>query len=288
LNYSNEPVTIQESLYPYIMKISAEKLSQNEPTITINILRHGEAKYNQGKVAFDEANDLTDKGITDVQAHTKLLAQSIDPQEEVTIWTSPYGRTIQTAQLAAEVLQQHKINFRRNIPLRKIKIFDQLREIGIFWPTMKILLDGGEFKDASGKTIFIDKSLTNPENLQLRDFVTSDTTKKYTTEILTTLPAEILESNEKNESFQAATSRMIDILQHLKKIREEHQRIILVTHEALTAFLVNLHSETNTGVKPGEFIELKKKDKKLLLHRYMNEQNKHENDVVEDYSKKFS
>jgi hypothetical protein len=58
------------------------------------------------------------------------------------------------------------------------------------------------------------------------------------------------------------------ILSRLKTLSDKPYRIILVTHQGLTSFVVkNLSDGKSEGLKPGEFIDFEAQDENLITNR---------------------
>ncbi len=229
---------------------------KDKASLDVNIFRHGEANYNQREVSIDQAEDLTEKGIEEVKANVAKLAELIGPDEEVEIWSSPMGRTLHTAKLIAEVLENKGIRLRKKGDAREtgIKVHEQLTEVKNFsWNLFCPLLEGGEV-EFGGKKFTIDKSLTNPKNLGYQEYFLNDEIKNIPQEVRDQLPKEYLD-----------TKRMMKPLEHLKKLEDKPYRIIMVTHDALTGFIANVFSGgEQSGINPGEFINLERKDGKIV------------------------
>lgn len=72
--------------------------------MNIILVRHGDAgKSSSGE--DDIFRTLSPKGILTVKKVAKELKVRLDPDDEVTIWTSPISRAIQTAEIIAKELK---------------------------------------------------------------------------------------------------------------------------------------------------------------------------------------
>lgn len=260
-------------------------LPKKEPSLNVNIFRHGEAKYNQKDVSsIEEAEDLTIKGIEDAKKSAEELANFIKPNEEVEIWSSPTGRTLQTSKVISQVLEKKGISIRKN----RIKIFKQFSEVKNFsWKLFYPLVVGGEVEFA-GKKFFIDKNLTNPNNLSPSEYFSESGIKYIDLSYKQKLPEEYVREIEGIEDFIDVTKRLMRPLSHLKNIKDKPHRIIIVTHDALSGFIANVFSygEMN-GINPGEFINLERKAGKLVITKVGNlDIGNSDLDVIDEFNHK--
>ncbi len=249
--------------------------------VKIDIFRHGEARYRQEEVPIEEADDLTEEGIEKVKKNAELIAESIKPDEEVAIWSSPTGRTLHTAKIIEEVLSK------KNIPLREggIRVFKELGEVKkLSWDVFASLVFGGEI-ECGGKKFFIDKNKTNPKNLNPREYFINDEAHKIPQAVKDELPEEYLQTIQQLEKYGEATQRIIRALERLEKLKDKNYRVIITTHEALTCFLANIFSQERTGLEPGEFISLEAKEGKLIVNSIGEEKTLEEKDVVSEFNK---
>ncbi len=258
----------------------------------IDIVRHGQANYGQKEVPAQEANDLTDEGEAQVRASAAELAKLIQPGEEVVIWSSPFGRTLQTAKIIAEVLEQRGIHLRQKdkTEIPGIQTYTQLNEVRNFsWQVFRPLIEGGEVEFA-GHKFFIDKKLSNPKNLVYPEYFTEDVIASIDSEVKAQWPEEYVKEIEGMEKFISTTRRMIDTLDKLKNLQDKPYRIIIVTHDALMGFIANIFSAgEKNGVNPSEFINLEKDDDKLVVTRVGSAtEGEDKVDVIEEFNQRYS
>lgn len=146
----------------------------------VTLFRHGTAKYEQGKVSIEEANDLTEEGRRLVVEQANRLANEIGQDEEITIWSSPMGRTLETATIIADVLRDHGFDIRLKKQVGEedtpttaenaIRVFEALEEVrGLDIDLFSALVNGGSYTFSNGSTISFDKNKTNPNNLSFQD-----------------------------------------------------------------------------------------------------------------------
>ena len=136
-------------------------------------------KYEQGKVAISEANDLTDEGRSFVREQAERLASELGQDEEITIWSSPMGRTLETATIVADVLREKGFEIRlkksadnTEVPSsaeNTIRVFEALEEVrGLDIELFSALVDGKSYTLEDGTEVTFDKSKNKP-----RQFVVS-------------------------------------------------------------------------------------------------------------------
>lgn len=266
-----------------------EKIEKN---FNANIFRHGATEYEQGETTIEEAGDLTEKGIEEIKARAEELAELIRPEEEVAIWSSPSGRALHTAKLIAETLEQKGVNLRKKGEAEDfgIKVFKQLSEVKNFsWNLFNSLITGGEI-ELAGKKFFIDKNLTNPRDIKYPEYFINDEIKNITPEAKTQLPPCYVQEIEGMEKFVDATRRIMKPLSRLKKLKDKSYRVIIVTHDALTGFIANVFSSgEQSGLNPGEFINLERREGKLIATKVgKSEEGDTNTDVVEEFNRRHN
>lgn len=260
-----------------------------EKPLNINIFRHGQANYEQQEVDIEEAEDLTDKGKLEVKQSTESLVELIQPKEEIEIWSSPKGRALETAKIVARVLKENGISIRNRGKGRPfgINVFEDLTEVKNFsWELFQPLVDGGEVEFA-GQNFLIDKSQTNPNNLNYQQYFNTDVIKDIPQKYKNTLPKEYVEQIDGFEKFAEVTKRIMRPLTRLKKIYDKPYRVILTTHDALTGFIANIFSGGEKGgINPGEFINLERVDDKLVVTKIGElEEGDKKKDIVGEFKK---
>jgi broad specificity phosphatase PhoE len=229
----------------------------NEKTLNVNIFRHGESDYKKEE-------KLTEKGVDDVNKGAEELVKLIGPDEEVEIWSSPSGRTLQTSEIIAQVFKKNGVAMRKGAP----KIFEQLSEVKNFsWRLFIPLVRGGEVEFAQ-KKFSIDNNLTNPQHMDSSEYFFRDGIRHIDPAYLQQLPLEYRQEIEGFENFAAATQRLMRPLSRVRSIKDKSYRIVMVTHEALTGFTANIFSGGEMrGINPGEFINLERVGNKLVCTR---------------------
>ena len=167
------------------------KNNESEPNnVHITLFRHGTAKYEQGKVSISEAQDLTEEGRVLVKFQAEKLADELDQEEEITIWSSPMGRTIETALIIADVFREKGFNIRlkdqsvanevTSTAEAAIRVFEVLEEVrGLNIGLFSALVGGGRYTFEDGNEVVFDKNITNPNNLSFQDYYYQEEYKIY-------------------------------------------------------------------------------------------------------------
>lgn len=274
-----------ERLTPEMPKNSTE-----ESSLKAHVVRHGPSSYRQPewedvKTADDlntlgryeddtktpeEIQEGKEKAVQKVKESAEKIAAEIDPSEEVIIWSSPTGRTLETARIISETLEEKGINLRKKGISEDygIKTFKKLGEVENFeWTNFEPLMSGGEV-NFEGNTFSIDKSLSNPNDMGYPEYFTSDASKEIPDEVKAQWPKEYVDYIEKFESFASVSRRMAETLKKLKQVSDKKYRVIIVTHDAVAGQLVKTFSNDElSGINPGDFLSLEKKDGKLVVTR---------------------
>lgn len=262
----------------------------NKKELKVEIVRHGPSSYRQpewsdvetaddlntigryadGSKTEEEINKGKREAVEIIKETAEKIASDIKPDEEVIIWSSPTGRTLETARIISETLQKKGIILRKKDLYEDygIETFKKLGEVENFsWTLFEPLMNGGEI--TYGETKFkIDKSLSNPENLVYPEYFTSDAIKNISSEIKNQWPKDYVAEIEKFESFAEVTKRMADVLNKLKKVGDKKYRIIIVTHDALTGDIIKTFTHNRfSGIEPGQLISLERKNDNLIATR---------------------
>jgi len=264
--------------------------SKKDSSLQVEIFRHGKAKYEQGNVPVEEADDLTPEGIEEVRRNAEKMAELIKPDEEVAILSSPLGRNLQTAKIIADVLEQKRpaLQDGEEAGTIKIKKFKELSEVENFsWHLFEPLVNGGETEFA-GERFFVDKKLTNPENLTPSEYFFRGAIENISAESKKQFPEEYVKEIERFEKSVEATKRIIKVLSRLAKLKDKPYHVIIVTHDALAGFIANIFSSGEKfGTDPGEFINLEKRGNKLVATRIGDlKDGKTDLDVIDEFNRK--
>ena len=229
--------------------------------VRVTLFRHGTAKYEQGKVAVSEADDLTDEGRNLVRKQAERLANEIGQDEEITIWSSPMGRTLETATIVADVLRDKGFEIRlkkstdsAEVPPsaeNTIRVFEALEEVGgLDIELFSALVEGKSYMLEDGTEIALNKNKTNPDNLSFQDYYYQGGYKKYL-QSGESIPAEVqtsLNSLEKEADIHHRFDRNVE--RATKTQSDKKQRVIIVTHH------VTMKDYTENQVRPADYINL--------------------------------
>ncbi len=207
--------------------------------ITI-LMRHGYTDYKQGNVpvAIGEANDLNEKGIEAVTASAKEIREILKDSLKVTIYTSPMGRAIHTAQIIQEILSEEgrDVHLVSAIELQEVHNWN--------WPLFKeaVLASGLEMatKEHTDKWFAL-----NPF-------------REKTPELLARLPGHLRDFVQKVENVDEARKRLLDFVE--SKADESGDKIY-VSHEGLLCGLLkDLSGEKLYTCTRSHFYEIKPAD----------------------------
>jgi broad specificity phosphatase PhoE len=270
-----------------------QEINPNKKELKVDIVRHGPSTYRQpewndaktaddlntigrytdGSKTEEEITKGKNEAIEIIRKTAEKIAAEIKPDEEVVIWSSPTGRTLETAKIISELLQEKGVKLRKKGVSEDygIKTFEKLGEVKNFsWPLFEPLMNGGEIEFGENK-FKIEKSLSNPNNLGYPDYFTSDAIKDISDEVKSQWPKDYVAEIEKFESFAEVNKRMIDTLRRLNNVGDKKYRVIIVTHDALTGGIVKTFTHNEfSGIEPGQLISLERKDDKLVTTRVGN------------------
>ncbi len=242
--------------------IERQKTSESKRhNVRVTLFRHGTAKYEQGKVTVSEASDLTDEGRNLVREQAERLADEIGQDEEITIWSSPMGRTLETATIIADVLREKGFTIRLKKSVengemppsaeKAIRVFEALEEVrGLNIELFSVLVGGGSYTLEDGTEATFDKRKTNPDNLSFQDYYYRDGYKKY---LLSdkNIPAEVQSSLNLLEEEADVHHRFDRNIERVSKVQSrKKQRVIIVTHHTA------MKDYTRNQVQPADYVNL--------------------------------
>ena len=224
------------------------------------LLRHGVASYKTLKVDCptktyrennvsdfvkfaDTVKDLKEENIVDLQNSISDFAEQNEEElrsKEIVVWVSPFWRTLQTASELVNYLVDNNYN------LKKVSIIDQLREVdGFERPIFSACVNWWEV-EIDGEKITLDKSQTNPDNLNYTDYFFQG---KYRE--LWWLHKRLWEI----ETYNEITDRSKNVLHRTLKSVDKDTFLFMVTHQAWTDHaVVEKNGYKNGGLNPGEFL----------------------------------
>jgi broad specificity phosphatase PhoE len=231
-----------------------------EKNFDANIVRHGDTEYEEGdkSVSVEEAEDLTEEGIKQIKNTAESIAEDIG-DEEVRVWSSPTARTLHSAKIIAEVLQ----NKGKNLKLEPggdeygVRPFEQFGEVeNLDFDLFEPLIEGGKV-EYKGQEFYIDKTKSNPEDLGYPKYFIEDAVHKIPEKVKAQWPDEYVERIESFEKFNEVTNRLMKNLERASNARDKDYRVIIVTHDALTMFLASSFTDgSKQGLNRSEYISL--------------------------------
>ena len=248
-----------------------EKIKQNIMTkegqghdINITLFRHGKANYTQGVTTLFQAKDLAEEGRVRVRQQAEKLSSEISKDEQITIWSSPIGRTLETATIISDVLKEKGFKFRlikskdsdtnnpSDLDISKIiRPFFTLEEVrGLDITLFSALVDGTSYNLKDGSTIIFDKIKTNPNNMTFQDYYYKGGFKDLL-KSGESLPEEVRDSLNSVEEESSVHYRFDRKLETLKGIKTKNkQRVIIVSHHA------TIKDHSSEPVSPGDYVTL--------------------------------
>ncbi len=288
-----------------------DQTSEEEKTMHVDVVRHAPSRYTQPEwrdvesaddifavaavpeESEDDKADAKEKARQFVRESAEKIADDVGPDEEVAIWSSATGRTIETAKIISEVFQERGIHLRRKGVAKGygIKIFNTLGELKDFTPGFYCaLLDGGNV-NFEGVEFTIDKADSNPDDLDSDVYYASDAIAKIPEEVRKKWPARFYENVSKIEKYASANKRIVDVLRRLRDVpKDKNYRVIIVTHRGPSAAIVETFTAgALAGLDPAKFIALERKEGKMVATQ-ANELNEGDSatDVIEDFERKYA
>jgi hypothetical protein len=269
----------------------------NKEGVTVTVIRHGDATYGslEGRLGYgpeikakgerdpniardlniyarkssgmsdDELVEGREKVVDKVRAKAREIASSIKKTKKIVIWSSPAERTLDTARIIRDELQNLGFNFKDINDETNIKIFERFEDIRSFnYEYFVKLADGGTLV-VDGKEIFLDKKVTNPRSLNYAEYYLNEEYKNIPTEYLKYMPQVISDFIKVVEAPFSVKKRIYDSLKKLFKVSKDIH-LIIVTHGALTDDLVKSYNPNILETLPvSEFVNLEKVGDKMLV-----------------------
>lgn len=208
-----------------------------QESFIFHLVRHGKALYQQGIVSLEEANDLDPNEISAVEESARDIVKTIDPSETVLVCSSPLGRCLHTAKVFVSVLERERIRIETFNSPCSVRIIPSLGEVLNFsWDLFCPLVEGGEV-NFGGEKFHIEKSWTNPENLDGARYFNTNAISRIPGWVRSRLPYEYVKRIDSFETFAKVTSRFVSLLHaFMLTSKGRRMRIIATSHEALGVF----------------------------------------------------
>lgn len=232
----------------------------------LELFRHGESKYLQGIVSWNEASDLTENGRRIVRDNaSKLAEENIGIKTKVAVFSSPLSRTVETSLIIVSELNKLGIETEaeNGIP---IFIRRSLQEqINFSNTTMNLLALGGEWNGISGKT-FIDSKRTNPQGKSTSRYFLNDALN-MDNDVWRELPPDLKEKILAMETSDLIQNRIYRFISSLCKKGTERDLSIVVTHDALLALFLKKANSEVTWVDPGRRVSSEVINNELIINK---------------------
>lgn len=217
----------------------------------ISLVRHWEAKYanTEHSNSFD-SEDIKEESLSKLKEQAKVFTSWINKNENVTIWSSPIPRALQTAKIFIDELESNWIKIRTK------KIFKVFEEVRWFrWEYLKTMVDWWKIL-IWWEEYYVDKQITNPLWLNYSTYFRQSSHKDISDDNLKLL-WKFWEIIKNIESYSSVLKRVFREFERLSK-KENIGHILIFTHQCNTDFIVELLNwYKNWGILPWESITLK-------------------------------
>ena len=226
----------------------------------IGAFRHGDCKYAQGKTTLEEAYDLSPQGIATVERRAESFAEHLSPTREVIMYSSPFGRALHTAKVAAKVFRNKKI------PIRAMNIEPDLEELKNFsWEFFSPLINGGELS-YKGETMIIDRNLTNPQGLSYQKYLILDINHQVLELLKGKVSDSYLSYLSTIESLSSVDQRINNFLRRAVNSNRGRRDIIAITHEAAISTIVDKFTRSESqALNRGNYVHLEARDNGIYV-----------------------
>lgn len=225
------------------------------PKHSVTLFRHGEARYEQGHTSLNEASDLTTHGRIDIETSSKrFLASLANSGQKLLVYSSPYGRTIESAQIIIDQAAAVGMLIQQHANSELINLQPDLEEVRYFNPKLLAsFVFGGNF-ESNGQTYIADPKITNPNSYTSLEYFNE---REWANLDRDTLPLQILEAIDELHTIERALDIKTRSIQAVSKIIASLQdtipplHILLVTHQE-----VIWHLTEGKSVDPAAYIKL--------------------------------
>lgn len=227
----------------------------------VSLIRHGVATYKDTEKTRDRDNakDLDPLKIFSLQTQAAEFVNRLDPNDSVTIWSSPIPRSLETSKVFEEAIVG------AGISIRKIGIFDVFEEArGFKWEYLSGLVHGTPVM-IDGVSVPVDQQITNPESTSVSEYFQTSPWSKFTPETLEALGTfgPIVQAMEPYETIVNRISRS---LKKLKKISNKQHHLLIFTHQCCTDFVIEaVNDYKHGGIQPGEAVSLMIQGERIFI-----------------------
>ena len=182
--------------------------------------------------------------------------------EPAAIWSSPTGRTLDTAKIILYELYRQEV---KPAALPRITPLDNLTEVRNFeWNLFLPLALGGEV-ECDGIRFAIDPRKSNPQGLGFGEYFFQNILHMIPRAIKDEWPESYVKRIESFEPAMLVRKRMLGVLKTCLEDKEISQ-FILVTHDALTGFLAHIFTDDKENELPkGGFAVLESEGDELFI-----------------------
>lgn len=225
----------------------------------IGLFRHGKSAYVQREVKIEDAYDLLPEGAAAIIKSANEFSHFLSDTRAVEIYSSPFGRTLYSAQLAMEVFRSKGIHVNS---ANAEKDLEELRNFN--WKLFEPLVNGGKL-NYNGETLTFDAKKTNPKNLTPQQYIMEDAAQEIADRLRGKYPYSYLEELSVIEPFSSVRERMKRFLGKLAEDDSEKDAAIF-THEALVYDIMSKFTNKRShALAPGGYIHLEKNSREIYV-----------------------
>lgn len=212
-------------------------------------MRHGDARYCQQKVSIEDASDLLPEGRIRISRAIDTYAELIGPGTSVRLVASPYGRTIESAKIAADLLNA------RGCPCSPIEIEPEAEELRNYDDeVLRLLVQGGRYEQ-HGERVELDAARTNPAGLEYSAYFVQAAYRRLPHEVISGFPPDFRRRLWSFETFQQAAERILCLLKRLFENESAYTTVLVLTHGGCVSFPITEYtSGRRLEVDPGGFV----------------------------------
>jgi len=228
----------------------------------LSIVRHWIAQYKNLEVSnrwvydkdtfsqeFEFLKDLKSETLEELKSYARNFIQEhldeLKSKKKIHFWTSPYGRTIETANIFLQEFSDVWID------IDKICIFEKIWEVKNFlWVIFDAIVNWKEV-EIEWKKISFDKSITNPKNLNYSNYFFESAWLDIDQKYLKWL--EVFNRINSIESYESITSKSKQVVDRLLNMTDNNKLVLIFSHQAFSDWLtLNQEQYKNWWQNPWE------------------------------------
>lgn len=236
----------------------------------VSIIRHWPALYRINHISSDKIEyssqelddfvsfasclgDLRKKDLGILKKRLKNYIKSNDfSGKRVIIWVSPFWRTLETAKELVLLLRES------DIEIESITFRDELREVDNFeWRLFSKLVHWWIYKH-NGKSIILDKSITNPNSLTATEYHFQWYHRLIDESYLTKVW--LRDRVYSSWTYKEISERSKNAIADAFNFAWEDQIVILITHQGFSDWIIKENNETYNWQEPWEALLLTSKN----------------------------